>query len=215
MSNISDWINDEVYLSLFERIDEVFLEHNFKRYRNGWRSKTYLNGEPHKTRPDKTVITSRAPYCILEQGGEVKSIYDYIKDRDGLTDKQTLEALSQFSGIPLPRDGHTQAGDYQVKRTRAQILEDAQGYFNYCLENSAGAKGVRDYLQTDRGYLKDEIKAMDLGFIPSQDKLIKYLIETKNHKPEDVNKALNLVKAIGESHVLTIPFREPSGQIRG
>ncbi len=35
MSNISDWLNDEVYPSLFERIDEVFPEHAFNRYRNG------------------------------------------------------------------------------------------------------------------------------------------------------------------------------------
>jgi len=215
MSNISDWLNDEVYPSIFERADQVFTEHKFNRDRNGWRSKTYLNGSPHKDRPDKTVISSKAPYCILEQGGEAKSIYDYIKDRDGLTDKETLEALSKLSGVPLPRADYTQAGDYLVKRTRAQILEDAQAYFIYCLGTSSNAKEVREYLQTDRGYLEADIEAMGLGYIPSQDKLRKYLTETKSHKIEDVNKALTLNKAIGETHVLTIPFREPSGQIRG
>jgi len=215
MSNISSWLNIEVYPSLFERIDQVFPEHKFNRYRNGWRSKTYLNGEDHKDRVDKTVINSRAPYCILEQGGEVKSLYDYVKDRDGLTDKQTLDKLSQLSGIPLPKGDFTHVEDYQVKRTGAQILEDAQGYFTYCLETSSNAKGVKEYLQTDRGYLQTDIEAMGLGYIPSQDKLQKYLTGTKKHKTGDVNKALNLTKGIGESHVLTIPFREPSGQIRG
>ncbi|MBA7522849.1 DNA primase [subsurface metagenome] len=215
MNNISDWINNEVYPAIFERVDQIFPEHNFQRYRNGWRSQTYLNGSKHKDRPDKTVITSRAPYCILEQGGEVKNLYDYIKDRDALDDKQTLEILSQLSGEPLPKWDYIQSGNYQVKRTLDQILEDAQSYFVYCLMNSPGAKKVMDYLKIDRGYSEIDVKAMDLGFIPSQAKLLKHLEKIKNHKTQDINKALKLTRSIGENHILTIPFRESGGQIRG
>lgn len=215
MSNISDWLNDRVYPAIFEKADEVFPEHAFNQYRNGWRSQTYLNGAPHKTRQDKTVITSRAPYCILEQGGNRPSIYDYIKDRDGSDNKQTLETLSRLSGIPLPKWDHTHTVSYQVKKIRDQILEDTQGYFAFCLETSAGGKKVMDYLQTERGYSETDIKAMDLGCILTQNKLVKYLTETKKHKAEDVTRVIKLNKAIGGSHVLTVPFREPGGQIRG
>ena len=215
MSNIGDWLNYEVYPSLFERADIAFPEHNFNRYRNGWRSKTYLNGSPHQNRQDKTVISSKAIYCILEQGGDCKNIYDYIKERDNLTDKQTLDKLSQLSGIALPKNNYEQTETYRIKRVEAQILEDAQSYFNYCLETSTNAREVKDYLMQNRGYSEANIKDMELGFIPSQDKLYKYLTETKKHKAEDVNKTLSLNKGIGESHVLTIPYREPSGQIRG
>ena len=215
MSNIGDWLNYEVYPSLFERVDIAFPEHNFNRYRNGWRSKTYLNGSPHQSRQDKTVISSKAIYCILEQGGDCKNIYDYIKERDNLTDKQTLEKLSQLSGIALPKNDYEQSETYRIKRVEATILEDAQSYFNYCLETSTNAREVKDYLIQNRGYSEANIKDMELGFIPSQDKLYKYLTETKKHIAEEVNKTLNLHKGIGESHVLTIPYREPSGQIRG
>jgi DNA primase catalytic core len=220
MSNIGDWLNYEVYPSLYERVDIAFPEHNFNRHRNGWRSKTYLNGSPHQSRQDKTVISSKAIYCILEQGGDCKNIYDYIKERDNLTDKQTLEKLSQLSGIALPKNDYEQTETYRIKRVEATILEDAQSYFNYCLNDSTTstkAKEVKDYLTQSRGYSEANIKAMELGFIPSQDKLYKYLTETKKHSKEEVNKALNFgeSKTIGNTHILTIPFREPSGQIRG
>jgi DNA primase catalytic core len=218
MSNIGDWLNYEVYPSLFERVETAFPEHNFKRYRNSWRSKTYLNGTPHQSRQDKTVISSKAIYCILEQGGDCKNIYDYIKERDNLTDKQTLEKLSQLSGIALPKNDYEQTETSKIKRVEATILEDAQRYFNDCLNDSltsTKAKEVKEYLSQNRGYSEANIKDMELGFIPSQDKLYKYLTETKKHNREDVNRTIHLNSKIGDSHVLTIPYRTLSGQIRG
>ena len=58
MSSITDWIKYELYPNLFEVIDTALPEHNFKRYSGGWRSKTYLDGSPHKNRADKK---GRAP----------------------------------------------------------------------------------------------------------------------------------------------------------
>lgn len=212
MSNISNWLNDEVYPSLFERIDTAFPEHSFNRTSKGWRSKTYLNGEGHKTRADKTVINEKAPYCILEQGGDVINIYDYIQKRDKLTDLETLQKLSELSGEPLPEADYKESS--KAKRKQATILEDAQGYFVYCLKTSKNAKETKDYLDS-RGYSESNIEDMELGYIPGQEKLYKYLTETKKHNKEEVNKAIKLTKGIGESHLLTIPYREPSGQIKG
>jgi len=213
MSKITDWLNYEVYPSLFTRIDIALPELKFKECRNDWRSPLKMDGtDPDHSRPDKTIVTAKAPYCILEQGGEVKSIYDYIKERDRLNDKETLEKLSDLSGVALPKL-ETDI-DYTAQRTEAQVREDAQGYFSYCLKTSPNAKAVKEYLQ-GRGYSEEDIEAMELGFIPSQDKLYKYLTETKKHSEEEANKALKLHKGIGETHVLTIPYREASGQIRG
>ena len=81
MSNLTAWINDTLYPSLFEVIPGAFPEHSFQEFSGGWRSKTYLSGDPH-SRIDKTVITKQAPGLILEQGGPVKSLIDYVMDRD-------------------------------------------------------------------------------------------------------------------------------------
>jgi hypothetical protein len=62
-------------------IDTALPEHNFKRYSGGWRSKTYLDGSPHKDRSDKTVVSKSLGY-ILENGGEVVGLVDYVMRRD-------------------------------------------------------------------------------------------------------------------------------------
>jgi len=78
MNNLSDWIDYSLYPALFENIDRAFPEHNFKRCALGWKSKTYIDGTPHKSREDKTVVNKKAHYCILEQGGEAINLVKYV-----------------------------------------------------------------------------------------------------------------------------------------
>ena len=219
MSNIGDWLNYEVYPSLFERVDIAFPELKFNRYRNGWRSSLKIDGtNPKQARADKTILSSKKPYCFYEQGdvGAI-AIVKYIEQRNRVDFSGAIKILSQLSGIALPKNDFEQTETYRIKRVEATILEDAQSYFIYCLETSTNAKEVKEYLTQNRGYSEANIKDMELGFIPSQDKLYEYLTETKKHKAEEVKKALNFgdSKTIGSTHILTIPFREPSGQIRG
>lgn len=215
MSNLTDWINYTLYPSLFERIDSplLFPEHNFKRYSGGWRSNTYLCGSSH-SREDKTVITSQAPGRILEHGGANKSLVDYIADRDGVTFIQAVETLAQGVNLQLPTDPNFNKEDYQRYRDQATLLEDCNNYFIYCLETSTGAKEVRDYLAL-RGYSQEDIKVMELGYIPRQEKLFKYLSDPKKgYSQELIEKTLSLNSGIGSTHSLTIPYRS-GGKIKG
>ncbi len=45
-NKITDWIKYELYPAFFDRIDHALQEHQFRRARGGWESKTYLNGSP-------------------------------------------------------------------------------------------------------------------------------------------------------------------------
>lgn len=211
MSNITDWIKYELYPTLFERIDIALPEHQFKRYPGGWSSNTYLDGLPHK-RADKTVVTKKAPGLILEQGGEVISLVDYVMRRDGVEFIQAVKTLATVSGIQLPK-GDFNPESYQKYRDQATILEDANSYFTYCLETSPGAEEVRAYLGS-RGYSEEDIKAMELGYIPSQEKLYKYLTENKGYTQDAVSRVVKLNKGIGATHGLTIPYRA-GGNIKG
>ena len=65
MSNITDWIKNELYPTLFNYIDTALPEHSFKSYLGGWRSKTYINGSPHKSRADKTVVSKNPHQDII------------------------------------------------------------------------------------------------------------------------------------------------------
>ena len=132
MSNITDWIKTELYPTLYERIDTVLPEHNFKRYSGGWRSKTYLDSSPHKDRVDKTVITKQAPGYILEQGGDTLSLVDYIMRRDNLEFIPAVETLAKAVGLQLPK-GDIDFNTYQRDKDQITLLESCNSYFIYCL----------------------------------------------------------------------------------
>jgi replicative DNA helicase len=213
MSNITDWIKYELYPSLFESIDTALPEHNFKRYSGGWRSKTYLDGSAHKSRADKTVVSKQAPGCILEQGGETLSLVDYVIRRDRVDFIQALKTLSNVVGLQLPKGDFNQES-YQNYRDQVTLLEEANNYFIFCLENSTGAKDVKTYLSS-RGYSDEDIKAMELGYIGDQDKLFKHLLN-KGYSQSLIDEivTIKIDTRIGSTHSLTIPYRS-GGLIKG
>lgn len=208
---ITDWIKYELYPTLFESIDTALPEHNFKRYSGGWRSKTYLDGSPHKDRADKTVVSKKAPGWILENGGETLSLVDYVIKRDGVEFIQAVKTLADVVGLQLPK-GEFNQESYQRYKDQATLLEDCNSYFIYCLENSPGADEVRAYLSS-RGYSDEDVKAMELGYIPDQDKLFKYLL-SKGYSQSLIDEVVKLNKGIGSTHRLTIPYRS-GGSVKG
>jgi DNA primase/KaiC/GvpD/RAD55 family RecA-like ATPase len=217
---ITDWIKEELYPTLFQSIDTALPEHNFKRYSGGWRSKTYLDGSPHKDRADKTVVSKTAPGRILEQGGENLSLVDYVKMRDKVEFIQAVKALADVVGLHLPQGDFNQEIYHRFK-DQATLLEDCNSYFVFCLETSTGANEVRSYLSY-RGYSDEDVKAMELGYIPDQDKLFKHLL-SKGHSQSLIDASLQttregeykpLLIGIGSTHRLTIPYRS-GGSIKG
>jgi DNA primase catalytic core len=213
MSIITDWIKYELYPSLYESIDRALPEHDFKRYSGGWRSKTYLDGSTHKTRADKTVVTKQAPGCILEQGGEVIGLVDYVMRRDKVDFIQAVKTLADVVGLQLPKSEFNQES-YQRYKDQATLLEDCNSYFIYCLENATGAKDVSAYLSY-RGYSDEDIKTMELGYIPDQAKLFKYLL-SKGYSQSLIDEVVKIKtdNRIGSTHSLTIPYRS-GGSVKG
>jgi DNA primase catalytic core len=215
---ITDWIKYELYPTLFESIDTALPEHNFIPYSGGWRSKTYLNGSPHKDRADKTVVSRKAPGWILEQGGDTLSLVDYVIKRDRVEFIQAVKTLADVVGLQLPKDESFNQESYQRYKDQATLLEDCNSYFIYCLENSyspifqTGADEVRAYLSS-RGYSSEDVKAMELGYIPDQDKLFKYLL-SKGYSQSLIDEVVKLNKGIGSTHRLTIPYRS-GGSVKG
>lgn len=212
MSNITDWIKDELYPTLFESIDIALPEFSFCRWSGGWRSSLKLDLTSPKTkRKDKTVVTKKAPGYILEQGGDVLSLVDYVMKRDGVEFIQAVEILADVVRLQLPKGDFNQ-DSYNSYKEKATILEECNSYFIYCLENSPGANEVRAYLSS-RGYSDEDVKAMELGYIPDQAKLFKYLL-SKGYSQSLIDETVKLTSRIGSTHSLTIPYRS-GGSVRG
>ena len=209
---ITEWIKYELYPTLFESIDVAFPEHKFKKYPGGWKSKTYLNATPHLTVSNKTVVSKKAPGFIFENGGETLSLVDYVIRRDGVEFIQAVKTLAEIVDLQLPNDNNFNQDNYQKYKDQATLLEECNRYFIFCIENSTETNEIKNYLSS-RGYSSEDIKAMELGYIPSQDKLIKYLLN-KGFSESLINKVVKLNKGIGSTHKLTIPYRS-GGYIKG
>lgn len=215
MSQITDVLNYEIYPALYSRIETVLPEFGFKPSRGG-----YVSTTDHKITGDagkkgKVYLYANNISHLKDYTRGSVSIWDYIQTRDNLSNRETLEKLADLSGVILPPLDEEAQERIKKAVTRAQIWEDANSYFIYCLNSeSKTAQKVRTYL-TGRGYTQEDITALELGYIPSQDQLYKYLTETKKHNKETVEKTIELNSGIGSSHLLTIPYREPVGRIKG
>ena len=208
MSTITDFIKYELYPSLFENIDKALPEHDFKKFIGGWRSKTYLNGNKHKDRLDKLVVTKKAPNLIMEQGGEVVPIIDYVIKRDNTDFIGAVKTLANVVGLSIPVSTEYNKEEYIKYKQRNTILETCNNYFIYCLENSTGAEPIKSYLINNRGYTLEDIKLMELGYIPTQEKLFSYLLK-QGFSQELIDEVIQIKKdsRIGSTHSLTIPYR--------
>lgn len=216
MSDLTDWIKTDLYPTLFENMDKILPELNLQRASAGnkWMSSLNRNGStPKKKRTDKTVITNKAPGVITENGdGGSISIIEHIKERDRVEFIPALKTIADIVGLKIPSSKEFNSEEYKKYKDRLTLLEDVNSYFIYCLDKATGSDKVRDYLK-DRGYSPEDVKAMELGFIPSQEQVNKYLIG-KGYSSELIAEVLKLNVAIGDTHKLTIPFRS-GGSLKG
>ena len=217
MSNTNDLLHAEIYPALYGNIANALPEFQFKQTRGGYVSTTdhKITGESGKA--GKVYAYSNRMGYLKDYTRGFISIWDYIQRRDNLsTNKEVLERLAGLAGVTLPPLDQD-AQDRIIKgKTRAQIWEDANSYFIYCLNSdSKKAQEVKTYL-LERGYTEKDIEQMGLGYIPSQKQLFTYLTETKGHDKATVEDTINLHhKGIGTTNVLTIPYRDPVSRIKG
>lgn len=212
-NELTDWIKYILYPSLFEGIDRALPELNLESYPKGWRSSLKLDlSKPKQPRKDKTIVYKNSPGFIFEYGGEALSLVDYVMRRDRVQVIEAVKTLAKIAGLQLPESTSFNPEGYQKYKDKANLLEDCNSYFIYCMEHSTGAEDVKAYLSS-RGYSSEDVTAMELGYIPSQIKLLKYLL-SKRYNQSLIDEVIQLNKAIGETHRLTIPYRS-GGSIKG
>lgn len=214
MSNITDFLKYELYPNLFQSIDTALPEFNFKRKGSNWISsnKLKLTGEEGDS-IGKVYVWQTAPGFIKDFTRGNSTIVDYVMRRDNVDFIQAVKKLADVVGLELPKEDFNQES-YQSYKDQATILEDCNSYFIYCLETSTGADKVKVYLSS-RGYSLEDIKAMEIGYIPNQESLNKYLL-SKGYSQSLIDKTVTIKTdtRIGSTHSLTIPYRS-GGSIKG
>ena len=138
VKDITAWIKEELYPSLFDRVPQAFSEHSFTLDRRGWRSKTYLDGTPHKDRNDKTKILKASPGYIFEEGGEGVNLVNYVMGRDRVPFIDAVKKLASVAGLELPPLDVKDQESYQRAQQRSGVLEEAAGYMSWSLLHATG-----------------------------------------------------------------------------
>ncbi len=149
------------------------------------------------------IFCNRRDKCGFSQ-----SLWDYIKERNGLSQRETLEELARLAGVQLP-DRFEGLKDETIK---ADTWETAVDFFRAQLRGEAG-KEAREYLKT-RGYSEQEAEAMGLGLYTSLSELKAYLLE-HGHQSDAIEGVISSLKNISTDYKIVIPYHDPAGQIKG
>lgn len=237
MSSIIEFANTELFPALFEVLDQALPEFQFRKNAGGhWVSGSKLRVDGSEgNRTGKVYVYSNSPYFLKDQVTGGKAITTYIQDSGKASSwPEAIRYLASYAGLTVPSRELTEADIEKLKESelKARIFEAANDFFIDNLSNdknatalSPEAEDIRKYL-FGRRYTRllrrhwDELELqankMELGFIPSQDALREHL-KARDFTEVDSQRLVlgNLITAIGKSHTLSIPFRDPIGRIQG
>lgn len=233
--NIRELLDQEIYPALYERLADALLEFEFKPTQGGWvsNSNTKITGE--QGRKGKVYVYENNIGRLIDYTRGSISIWDYVQQRDQLTNAQTLYRLAQLAGTSLPQQDIAPEWLEMLQRLNqeSQIWEDAHAFCINCLSEkdnafalTPAAEQLRQYLIHTRHYKTTDLRLphqtqspqspkMEVGYLPSQEALYHYLIDTKKHPAEVVRELIRLDVRIGQTHTLTVAYRDTVGRIRG
>jgi len=215
MSSLSDFIHRDFYPALFERIDLVFPNMHFERWRGGWRSPLCMDEtKPSKPRPqhDKCVITNKVPTRVLEQGGGSMDLIEYYASRNGMsTDSKEahipVRAMCDKMGMQFPE--LQDSGEYAAYREKQEKLLKSIKEMQSALYSDEG-KEVLSYLK-GRGYDDEFIKYAEFGYVsPATASTLRGLFTYDKNGVE----VCMLPYDTGTTYTLAIPYRT-GGRIAG
>lgn len=139
------------------------------------------------------------------------SLWDYIQQKQGLTNHETLQKLAQLANYSLPElEGYSEESAQRAKK-KADLLEAALEFFKAELWTAAG-KDTLDYLLHKRGYQSHEIKEMELGFNPGEKVTLAYLAQ-RGYAGEEIKESFRYLHW-REEYQLVIPWRDPVGRLK-
>lgn len=133
----------------------------------------------------------------------------YLTDRENLPFIEALQLLAQEAGVKLEGvdpDAH------RARVRKAEILEVAQDFFQKALSSPEG-HAVQAYLHA-RGYTQADIEGMELGAFTDRGQL-QQALRKLGHSPKDIEESGLLTPGFGQSHQLTLLWRDAAGRAIG
>lgn len=233
---MSDFL-ETVYAYLYENATHFFPEFEFRPLSFG---KGFQSSNKQKT--DGTVGDKKGAvyyyqntcFGLKDYTRGFVSIWEYMAQRERLEQKDVFSYLCALTGIYPQREQENEAAikKYHEQSIAANIWENANDFFIHSLSakndtfaKTPRAEALRKYLIKERGYEPALFRlpdtdfhklphTLELGFIPSQEALYEYLISL-NYQESLIKSVIRLPQSIGNNHILTIPYRDNTGKIKG
>lgn len=193
-----DFLNDTVFPALFERLDTALPEFHFHLKQKGdgrrlWESRSGARPDGYTgSEAGKTFVDERTPFYLSDLNPmRGRSIWAYLKERDGLDNGATFRLLCELADTKPEANLSPEALErMQAAQRRAEIFEAANVFFLDQLHTakSSAAEAARQYLK-QRGYSLPELRQpeqelkdgytggerMEVGYCPNLPDLRQYL----------------------------------------
>lgn len=146
-------------------------------------------------------------------------VFTFVQEFDRLTFPETMELLAEKAGVELEKTFHDPQEDQ--RRRLLTILDHAQKYYSFLLQEHAIGEPGREYLK-ERGTHSQVQKTFGLGYAPSGwDHLTTYLAKKKKHSLEDIVATGLAIKSQKGGiydrfrHRLMFPLHDHRGRVVG
>jgi DNA primase catalytic core len=197
----------EIYAILLSRGYAQTLFSNLENHRQAGRETTATC--PRCQKAEKFSFNTQKPLWKCWHCGDGGDWLKYLTDREGLPFIEALQLLAEEAGVKLEGvnpDAH------RARVKKADILEDAHALFQEALRKPEG-HAVRQYLHA-RGYAPEDIESMELGAFTDRAQL-QQALERNGHSLKDIQEAGLLTAGFGQTHQLTLLWRDPAGRAIG
>lgn len=217
--NISDLLEFTIYPAIYEKLDQVFPEFDFRKTSKGWESTNTIkiDGRDGKTR-GQVICTDRKPAILADHSdGMYITFWDYVQRQTDCSNADTLQKLAELAHIELTtKSRNTESLEEQKRKAKtAQIWELFLDHAKDQLWNNTETE-VREYLTGLRHYTQEDVKDMELGQAGDWMKSEAYIKERTEFSEDEIREVLTYDrKAIGSTHKLIIPIRDASGRMMG
>ncbi len=155
----------------------------------------------------RKLICNHRDHC-----GFTLSIWDYVQERDKLSQRETLEALAKYAGYDLPEASSERGRAYINALGRQEIIAKAVRISQELLFKTEG-KATLKYLRS-RGYTDEEIQRAGFGHYPARDSF-KAMLGGDLSPADNQEFSIFAPKSLGDSHTMLIPSRDEWGRPEG
>ncbi len=147
----------------------------------------------------------------LNKCGYSISIWDFLQQERGWSNRETLEYLASASNVILPNLGENSSEEYAKRQKKSSILHEALNIAR--IEISKSNNPARKYM-LERGYTENEINDFEVGSLPPI-KDLKSALLSRGFSETDFNESGLTTSGFGDKYLLAIPYRSGSGAITG